>query len=395
MTAPRLDEGTAATARSGIEAASHTGTTVRWNALARELVAVDGVAPPPASRAYAYLSVAQYASAIAALDRSPNSVPSSAAANPPLRHVDVAIATASARILSSTFPNHRARIERELQTDLASLVGRSENSSVIRRAQEIAGAVAARLLERAGADGANITWTGSVPDGQGLWRGSAPQFPAWGLVKPWLFGSGSELRAPPPPSFDSDAFRLALAEVRHVADTRTAAQMEIANFWADGAGTSTPPGHWNQIAADLIRASGIPELPAARMMALVNIAVMDAFIGCWDSKFTYWLVRPYQADPGITTPIGQPPHPSYPSGHACGSAAAAGVLAVLVPAQAAEFERMAIEACDSRVYAGIHYRFDAEAGMAIGRTAAARAVDRADGLVRTEIARALARDATS
>ena len=98
------------------------------------------------------------------------------------------------------------------------------------------------------------------------------------------------------------------------------------------------------------------------MMALVNMAMMDAFIGCWDSKFTYWLVRPWQADAGITTPIGQPPHPSYPSGHACGSGAAAGVLGALVPAHAAELERMAIEACDSRVYAGIHYRFDAVAG---------------------------------
>ena len=389
VTAPRLDEESVATARSITEARAQTGTTVRWNALARQLVASDRVAPPPASRLYAYLSVAQYASALAALDLPPNGVPSSPASNPAQRRVDIAIAAASARILASTFPNHSARIDHELQTDLASLVGRSENSSVIRRAQEIAGAIVAHLQERARTDGADITWTGTVPNGPGFWRGSAPQLPAWGLVRPWLFTSGTELRAPPPPSFDSDAFRTALAEVRQIADTRTAAQLEIARFWADGAGTSTPPGHWNEIAADLIRTSGIAEVPAARMMALVNIAMMDAFIGCWDSKFTYWLVRPWQADAGITTPIGQPPHPSYPSGHACGSGAAAGVLGALVPARAAEFERMAIEACDSRVYAGIHYRFDAVAGMAIGNMAAARAVQRADALVRTEIVRAI------
>ena len=385
VTAPQLDEATAA--RSTAEAHSQTGTTVKWNALARELVATDRVAPPPASRTYAYLSVAQYASALRALDVPPHGVPSSPA-NPPARRVDIAIAAASARILSSTFPNHRARIEHELRTDLASLPGRSDNSSVIRRAQEIAGAVAAHLQGRASTDGADITWTGSVPNGPGFWRGSAPQLPAWGLVKPWLFGSGSELRAAPPPSFDSDEFRAALAEVRHIADTRTASQLEVARFWADGAGTATPPGHWNEIAADLIRVSGMAELSAARMMALLNIAMMDAFIGCWDSKFTYWVVRPWQADAGITTPIGQPPHPSYPSGHACGSGAAAGVLSALLPAQASEFERMAIEACDSRVYAGIHYRFDAVAGMAIGKTAAARAVERADALVRREIDRA-------
>ena len=99
------------------------------------------------------------------------------------------------------------------------------------------------------------------------------------------------------------------------------------------------------------------------------------------------MVRPWQADPGISTPIGQPPHPSYPSGHTCSSGAAAGVLASLFPARAAELEQLAVEACDSRVYAGIHYRFDAEAGMAIGRQAATRTLERADALVGQEIAR--------
>ena len=97
--------------------------------------------------------------------------------------------------------------------------------------------------------------------------------------------------------------------------------MEIARFWADGAGTYTPPGHWNQIAVQFIDQSGMSDLQAARTLALMNIAMSDAIIGCWDSKFFYWVIRPYQADPVITTPIGQPPHPSYPSGHACRSGA--------------------------------------------------------------------------
>lgn len=363
-------------------------TTLHWNALARELVIADRMAPPTASRAYAYLSVAQYASAVAARGFRPGVLPSAAIADPPIGRIEAAIATASARILAVMFPNQTARIGYELQADLASLRGRSATPAAIAFGEAIGGDIAASLEARASNDGTNIEWSGTVPNGDGFWSGTGPQLPAWGLVKPWLWSSGSELRAPPPPPFDSEVFRAALAEVRQIADARTPAQLEIARFWADGAGTYTPPGHWNELAADLIHSSGMGELHAARTMALVNVAMMDAVIGCWDTKYTYWVVRPWQADPGISTPIGQPPHPSYPSGHACSSGAAAGVLASLFPVRAAELEHLAVEACDSRVYAGIHYRFDAEAGMKIGNEAATRTLDRADELVRSEVVRA-------
>jgi hypothetical protein len=245
---------------------------------------------------------------------------------------------------------------------------------------------------RARADGSDVRWTGVVPNGPAYWVGSTPQLPAWGQVQPWLWESGSELRAPPPPPFDSEEFRAALSEVRAISSARTPEQMQIAEFWADGAGTYTPPGHWNAIASDLIRDAGMSELHAARTLAAMNVAVMDAAIGCWDTKYTYWVVRPYQADPSISTPIGQPPHPSYPSGHACFSGAAAEVLASVFPRLSAELERMAVEACDSRVYAGIHYRFDAEAGMGIGIKAAQRALELADRLVLTDVARAARAD---
>jgi len=372
-TAPRLDP--------------ERTTTVRWNALARELVIAERMTPPEASRAYAYLSVAQFASAMAARGFRPG-VMLPPLEGPPLGQVEAAVATASARILGALVPRQVARIDFELQKDLATLRGRSATAETIESGRRIADAIAASLEERASADGASAEWDGTAPNGSGVWTGTAPQLPAWGLVRPWLWNSGSELRAPPPPSFDSDAFRTALAEVRRIADERTTAQLEIARYWADGAGTYTPPGHWNALAADLIDGSGMGELQAARTMALVNVAMMDAVIGCWDTKFTYWVVRPYQADSGISTPIGRPPHPSYPSGHACSSGAGAAVLASLFPTTAAELERMAVEACDSRVYAGIHYRFDAEAGMTIGREAAARALERGDALIRSQIVRA-------
>ena len=364
--------------------------TTRWNAIARELVISDRASPPMAGRAYAYLSVAQYAAAVAAYPIRPGDVPSLASLGRNRDPSNAAIATVSASVLRSLFPSHGARIDHELQADIAALRGEDVAIDAMERGESIGAAVAASIQARASTDRADAVWTGTVPNGDGYWIGTAPQLPLWGAVRPWLWNAGSELRAPPPPAFQSQEFRDALAEVREIAETRTPAQMEIARFWADGPGTSTPPGHWNAIASQLIRDRHLTELHAARTLALVNVAMADAFIGCWDSKFFYWVVRPYQADPAITTPIGQPPHPSYPSGHACGSSAAAAVLAALFPDVADELDRMAVEACDSRVYAGIHYRFDAEAGMAIGVAAAERTLERADELVRSEVARTFA-----
>ena len=366
------------------------GTSVRWNALAREMVVLDRTSPPVAGRAYTYLSVAQYGAAVAARGIRPGAVPSLESLRDAYSPSRAAVATASARVLAALFPAHALRIEHELSEDLSALRGQSIDLAAIERATAVGERIAASLLSRAEGDRWNAAWTGTVPNGEGYWTGTAPQLPMWGLVRPWLWDAGSELRAPPPPAFSSQEFRDALAEVRQIAETRTPLQMDIAKFWADGAGTYTPPGHWNEIAADLIRDGGMGDLNAARTLALMNLAMADAAIGCWDSKFTYWVIRPWQADPAVTTPIGQPPHPSYPSGHACFSGAGAAVLGALFPSEAENLQQMAVEACDSRVYAGIHYRFDAEAGMAIGTRAAERALERGDALLQAEVARAYA-----
>lgn len=367
-----------------------TDASVRWNTLARELVVLDRTSPPVAGRAYTYLSVAQYAAALSARGIRPDAIPSLASLRDAESPSRAAIATASARVLGALFPSHGVRIEHALAADLSALRGQSIDVAAIERAEVIGARIAASLLERAQRDGWDAAWTGTVPNGDGFWTGASPQLPMWGQVRPWLWESGSELRAPAPPAFNSQQFRDALDEVWQIAETRTAAQMEIARFWADGAGTYTPPGHWNEIATQLIRERGFGDLQAARTLALMNVAMADAAIGCWDSKFTYWVIRPWQADSRVTTPIGQPPHPSYPSGHACFSGAGAKVLAALFPSEADDLERMAVEACDSRVYAGIHYRFDAEAGMTIGIRAAERALERGDQLLHAEIARAYA-----
>src|SRR4030095_9662067 len=113
----------------------------------------------------------------------------------------------------------------------------------------------------------------------------------------------------------------------------------------------------------LIRRHRTSDHEAARIMFLMNAAAWDALIGCFDAKYHYWFIRPPQADPAITLPIGLPPHPSYPSALSGVSGCATELWAVMFPGERGMLEALAEEASLSRLYAGIHYRFDMEAGL--------------------------------
>lgn len=108
---------------------------------------------------------------------------------------------------------------------------------------------------------------------------------------------------------------------------------------------------------------------------------MDAGISCWDAKYHYHYPRPIQTIPGFKTIVGTPNFPSYTSGHSAFSAAAATVLSHLFPAETAKCEKWANEAAESRIYGGIHYRFDAEVGITQGKAVAEYTLDKlkADG----------------
>ncbi len=124
------------------------------------------------------------------------------------------------------------------------------------------------------------------------------------------------------------------------------------------------------------------EREAAHAFALMNMATMDANIACHDAKYTYWFIRPSQADPGIKLiqadvtgiAVGLPNHPSYPSNHACVSGAAANILGHIFPSDKSHLASLAQEAAISRLYAGIHYRFDKDAGLKIARQVADLAI---------------------
>jgi membrane-associated phospholipid phosphatase len=154
--------------------------------------------------------------------------------------------------------------------------------------------------------------------------------------------------------------------VKSYSDNATRDQIAIAHKWSDGAGTYTPPGHWNDIAAEHIRDARWSEVRAARAFALVNMTLQDAAVACWETKYFYFSPRPTSLDPTSKTHIGLPNFPAYTSGHSTFSGAAAEVLSYLFPSRRAEFEAAAEEASVSRLYGGIHYRSDIQVGKEHG-----------------------------
>jgi membrane-associated phospholipid phosphatase len=166
----------------------------------------------------------------------------------------------------------------------------------------------------------------------------------------------------------------ALAEVRQIADTRTTVQDSIAKYWALPAGTVSAQGYWNRMLSELALRYHLTERETAHRLALMNMAAYDAIVASHEAKFHYWLLRPKHADPLIALAIGMPNFPSYPSNHATLAATAATVLGTFFPSERAWLEEHAQEGADSRVYGGIHYRFDTEAGLVLGRRIAAWAL---------------------
>ena len=203
--------------------------------------------------------------------------------------------------------------------------------------------------------------------------------PLFGKVRCFLFDSltAVSLRPGPPPSTGSEQFKKELEEVKYYSDNYDRERTRIVHFWADGLSTPTPPGHWNQIAAEAFVTENFSEVRWARNLALLNMAMMDAAVCCWDAKFAYFNPRPSQVDASIKTITGLPNFPAYVSGHSTFSGAAATFLAHILPGSATQFDNMATEASLSRLYGSIHYRSDIEVGMTLGKNIGQFAVNRA------------------
>ena len=347
------------TSDAGVElGARRPLATLEWNQVALTMIEKHKPNQQAALRGMAYLTLAQYGAADLAQRRGPR----------PTATIG-AIAGASAAVLAYLYPVESAAFEAEVRAREAQL--EPNRQAAFRTGEDLGRAVGAKAVALAMRDRFDAPWTGTVPTGPGIWYSSSvppapPALPMLGQVEPFFMSSGSQFRPVPPPAFGTAAFDRAVAEVRRIADTRTARQDSIARFWAMGTGTLIA-GYWNAKASELIRHQRLGERDAARVLAVMNTAAMDGLIACADGKFTYWLLRPSQADPAIDLAVGLPNFPSYPSNHACFSGAAAYVLGVFFPGERQRLGRLAYDAGVSRVFGGIHYRFDSDAGLEIAR----------------------------
>lgn len=363
--------------------------------------------PPYAARAMALLSVAQYDALVTtwhykfqynrlAPYKNDNSIQPLIPTNdlPSYPSEDAVIAAASREVLKFLFPGEKEFLNAKAEEHKNSRLWAGANvQSDLSVGDSLGRIVANRIIAYAKADRmgqannqAGVAGLRSDATTRGIttqWTSRdlpirPPMLPFYGNVKTWNFDDATKvsLRPPPPPAVGSAEFETAIKELRDMAKNRTAEQWHIAAYWADGTGTPTPPGHWNKKAADLIYAAEYNELRSARAMALTNTAMQDAGISCWDTKYYYLYPRPCEVDKSVTTSTGVPNFPAYTSGHSTFSGAGAEVLAYLFPASKAEVDAMAKEASESRIYGCIHYRFDCEVGLSVGKAVAGYAVQR-------------------
>ena len=385
---------------SGVSPASADVVT-DWNAAALAAIRTARTSPPVASRALAILHVAVF-DAVNGIARryEPYAIESNVRSS---ASAEAAASAAAHTVLVSLFPARSGEFDALLASSLSSIRNGQQKLAGLEWGRN----VAHQILSLRAHDGANAIMPPPSSSGPGAWIPTPPLFaayllPQWAAVSPFAMVYPAQFRPAGPPGLHTAEWAADYDEVKMlgaaVGSVRSAEQTEIARFWADGAGTETPPGHWNHIASDLASRTGNTLEENARLFALMNIAMADAAICAWDAKYIYNFWRPVTAiragdtdgnpetmpDATWSSFIATPPFPDYVSGHSTFSAAAAAVLASFygsdhitfdtvsdalpgVVRQFHKFSDAAAEAASSRIYGGIHFRSANEDGLRGGR----------------------------
>jgi membrane-associated phospholipid phosphatase len=375
-TAPTIETAVLEASRSTLGPPVHAQlASLDWQQSARDLVGANKLSPLAAARVYAALSVAEYA-AVTAVGGDDGRHSRRFKSNGRSGHEALrgAVAGASAQVLTFLFPAAAPTLEQLVQTEGADAAGNVHPAFT--RGVAMGRVAGDAIVERTKNDNFTVPFTGTIPTGPGLWISNGPPVGAtFSGVTPYLLRSADQFRPPPPPALGSPAYLDALHEIRGISDTRTDDQRTVALQWNYGTGTFTPPGFWDLATANYVQAYGLDERAAAHAFAMTTAAMVDAFIGCFDAKYHYLMIRPPQADPMITLVFPLPNHPSYPSAHSCASAAAGTVLSHLFPDRASEVGGWVTQAGLSRMYAGIHYQFDIDAGQTLGNSVGRLAIE--------------------
>jgi hypothetical protein len=377
---------------SSIGIPAYADVVTDWNNAALDAIRAGNTAPPIASRSLAILHLSIY-DAVNGIARTyePYLVQGAVSGSASRQ---AAASAAAHEALVNLFPANASTFDAFHATILAGIPNGPQKTAGIVWGEFVANQILAAR--------ANDGWDASVPppdgSGPGVWVPTPPAFlpyalPQWGFVVPFAMSSSSQFRPPGPPALDNQQYADDYDEVKAlgaaVGSTRTEEQSEIALFWADSAGTETPPGHWNSIAQIIAEDRGNTLEQNARLFALLNIAMADAAICAWDAKYEFHFWRPVTAiafaEPELNwmSLIVTPPFPDYVSGHSTFSAAAATVLPLFYGTEDLPFTTgsdflpgvyrsfptpmaAADEAGDSRVYGGIHFRTASEDGLLAG-----------------------------
>ncbi len=373
---------------------------LQWNDILLDAIRVDRTAPPAASRAMAMVQTAVFDSVNSIGNwYQPYAIDLDVA---PDASLDAAASQAAHDVLSALFPAQQATFDAALNGILNGIVDGPQETAGVNVGTTVANHILALRAHDGSTDVSNYV-SGTNP---GDWRptpnGFAPPLlPQWPGVTPFALNSGSQFRPIAPPDLTSPLYTHDYNEVKEIGSinstTRTADQTAIAQFWANGPGTSTPPGHWNLIAHTISEDRGLSLKENARLFAVLNIALADAAITSWDAKYEFDLWRPITAiregttdgnpntaaDATWTPLLNTPPFPTYTSGHSTFSGAGAAVLAGffgtdhiaftvgsetngVADRAYTSFSGAAWESGVSRIYGGIHYGFDNTAGLASG-----------------------------
>ena len=327
-----------------------------------------------------------------------------------------AAAQAAYEVAVSQYPGKRADLDAELQLWLASIgADRRDLDPGIALGREAATAV---LRQREGDGWDTVAEYQFHPMGPGVYAefaehsGTPTGFvfgAGWAAARPFILNRPDQFRSPPPPEIASDAYTAAFDEVKDIgrfqSASRSADQTHLALWWKDFAENSH-----NRLVRQLLSAADIDLWDATRLFALLNMSIMDAYISSFENKFHYNHWRPFTAihwadNDGNPATATDPqwnnthrhtyPFPSYPTAHGTACAAAmtviadtfgeqrvftmtttavneAGPMSPMIPLDPPtrsfdNFSAAAMECALSRVYLGIHFRYDSLEGNRLGK----------------------------
>ena len=365
-----------------------------WNEVA--LAGVTGAGTVQV-RAYAMVNVAMHDAVNRTLGGPNNAYLTGVVA--PGGDTRAAASVAARDVLAALYPNpvNVAAFDAALAGSLALVPDGPDKAAGI----ETGAAYAAAILAARADDGSAAPNTYAPSGLPGRWAPTPPGLvpgatPMWGGVDPFLLGAGDQFRPGPPPAIDSPEYAAAYNEVKEIGSatsaTRTEDQRQAALAWDPATGAT-----WLRIAVELADAGAeMATIEYAQMFGRLGLALADAGVAIWDAKYFYDYWRPVtairagdtdgnaltEADPDWSPLFNTPPHPSYVSAHSAFSSASAEILGSVFgdaysfclpagfdpPRCFDGFSDAATDAGNSRLWGGIHYRFDSEAGMEIGRS---------------------------